>query len=587
MQTRLLIRAALLTATTVLLPACGDVLDSPEDNLPPPVDLGSPSPSPAPAPSPAPPPAPGPTIPTKADLAGTWLLIRENGVAPPADELTTLTFYTDGTYIQGGNPNDASCNPTPATAGSFANYDGNGNGIEFAEYSYNETSGHLVAGMAFIDSNGNCGLHETTAGATQDTTTLSLNGGVLKAVSPDGLFTYELERVSRGSGVAGSWVIASEQEGSGPIEPSSPIVVFTALADGRYILLSAEAQGTAANGNPESDPGMSAGRYSIDAANNFTLVQEFIETSNAGFSGDANKKMFVDSSGMLHYSATDGFGNHTVKLLSLPLAPRFNASQLVGQYFNDGSSAAPDNSIADETEPSLIGLFADGKFILGSFESDAECFNDYAGTGIATEPNGNGYEVGSYAFDVTTGRLKVDITTDTTGSCGAKDVSHPETLLYIGAQTANTFRVISKDSDEDDLDSDIHVRVPSSANSLFGSWRGTANSAGTTPDDFLVAYFDDSTAGDGSGYFFAVDANPGSTCSLTDSGPRGGVAFGTFIGRIDYTASAATQPGTLCQTRFDPSGMQTLSFTPDFRAYTDNQASTPAASFTYQKITTP
>ncbi len=575
MKTTLPLRVALLAASA-LLAACGDVLDSPEDGLPPPVDLGHTAPSPTPTPTPL------NGIPSKAQLVGTWLLTRENGAAVPTNRLITFTYFSDDTYILGGSQNTTGCDPTPATAGTFASYDGNGNGVEFAELSYSESTGQAVSGNTFIDSNGDCGLHETTAGATQDPFRFSFVNGVLQIRDVNFGDIFELQRVTRGAGVVGSWAINSSSGAAAP-----PILVVTLLADGRYVLLSAEAQGTLANGNQDEDPGTQAGSYSIDAANNLTVSNLLADTSGAGFGPtnfNSNEKLFVDAGGVLQYQGTDGNGPFTGSALPLPLGNRFDPALAVGTWFSDGND---NNDFRDETDPILVGLFSDSKFILGGLNADPSCSTDYSGLGIPTEPDGDGYEVGSYRLDPTTGRLKTTITSETDGSCGSLNRNRPESLIYVVAQSANRLGLLGMDRDGFDGSGDVIVRVPSSSNSLFGAWRGTS-SAGTAPDDFLVAYFEDSSAGPASGFYLAVDANPGSSCSLADTGPRGGIGFGSYLfnattGNIGY----GFENDTMCQTRFNPSGPQTLTFSPGFGSYTDRQASSPPATFFYQKISTP
>ncbi|MES2884302.1 MAG: hypothetical protein V4709_05830 [Pseudomonadota bacterium] len=601
MKTTLLLRASLLTVAATLLPACGDVLDSPEDRLPPPVDLGMPSPAPTPAPTPAPAPAPAPTpapapaptpsglngTPTKVQLAGTWLQVRNNGT--PVTTKVTISFFTDNTYIEGGQENSSDCNPTPATAGTFANYDGNGNGVEFGQYDYNETNGRFQASQTvfFIDTNGDCGPHETTNAATQDPLTASFVNGVLRLADSATGSTFEFERVERGSGIVGSWYAteaSSAGQGAMGFGPFPAIVSF--FADGSYVLLTAEPQGSPTV-NMDDDPGTQVGRYALDASGNLTVSNITADTSKGGFGaaqGNTSERLAVNSAGQLIYSASDGDGPFTISLTALPLPQRFDSTQLAGTYFNDEDG---NGSIIGETIPFLAYFGSDGRFITGGLENDPFCVSDYSGTGVAVEPNGNGYEVGNYTMDATTGRLVVNISSETNGACGAYDLTKPEQRIYISSLNAGHVMAAAGDRDADD-EPIILRRVPSTASSLFGAWRGTTNTAGTTPDDFLVAYFDDGTAGPASGTYLAVDANPGSTCSLTDPGPRGGIGQGSYLfdagnSQIGY----GFENDTMCQTRFDPNGAQTLSFTPDFLGYTDNQASTPPASFVYRKLSTP
>lgn len=589
-----ILRASLVALSATLLPACGDILDAPADTAPAP-NLGTPSPAPVPAPTPT----PTSSIPTKAQLAGTWRLVRDRGVA--TTETTTISFFTDNTYLLGGEVNTTNCNPTPANAGTFANYDGNGNGVEFGQYDYSDTTGRFQSSQSvfFIDSNGDCGAHETTAGATQDPFNISLVGNALRFSNPAlASDNSEFERVTRGSGVVGSWYGVSYVEGSDIIKPgaaaANPFVV-SFFPDGRYVLLTAEPQGTPSN-HPDDDPGTQVGRYSVDAGGNLTVSNITTDSSKGGFGaaqGNTNERLTVNGSGQLLYSATDGGGTFTATLEPLPLRQRFDTTLVNGLWFNDENDNA---SFTDELDPFLAYFGPDGKFISGGPATDGQCSTDYNGTGVAVEPEGNGYENGAFTVDATTGRLTVAINSETDGSCGAFNRTRLEQRIYlneIGAARMQ-LQVMNRALDAD-LPTTLR-KVPSTANSLFGGWRGTTGAGGTTVDDFLLGYFDDSTAGPASGFYLAVDANPNSTCPASDSGPRGGTEYGQYSfngSTIDYTA--LPEPGrpstpplrTLCATRFDPSGTQTITFSNGGLTYTDSQASTPPASYIYRKLTTP
>lgn len=592
MKTLTILRASLVALSATLLPACGDILDAPEDTGAAP-NLGTPSPAPAPAP------APTSSIPTKAQLAGTWRTVRDRGVA--ANETTTLTFLTDNTYIFGGEVNTTNCNPTPANAGTFANYDGNGNGVEFGEYVYSETTGAFAASSSvfFIDSNGDCGAHETTAGATQDTFNITLVNGVLRITDPaSSSNNTEFERVQRGSGIVGSWYGVSYSQGSDVTssgEAAANPFVVSFFADGRYVLLTAEPQGTATV-NMNDDPGTQVGRYALDAAGNLTVSNITTDTSKGGFGaaqGNNNERLSINASGQLVYNATDGGGAFTGTLEPLPLRPRFDTALVNGLWYNDSND---DNSFINEPDPFLAYFGPDAKFITGGAQTDDECASDYNGSGVAVEPDGNGYENGTFSADATTGRLIFTINSETDGSCGAFNRNRREQRLYLNEVAAARMSLQVRNRESDDEEAVIFRKPTSAANSLFGGWRGTTGAGGTTPDDFLIGYFDDSTAGPASGFYLAVDANPNSTCPTTDSGPRGGIEYGQYSfngSTIDYTA--LPEPGrpstpplrTLCPTRFDPSGTQTITFSNGGLTYTDSQASTPPASYIYRKLTTP
>ncbi|MES2683262.1 MAG: hypothetical protein V4650_07040 [Pseudomonadota bacterium] len=612
MNTKLVLRASLLAISATLLPACSDVLDSPEDSLPPPVDLANPTPSPAPAPVPAPAPAPVPapvptsSIPTKAQLYGSWRQVRENGVA--ATSTITISFFSDNTYVEGGEQNTADCNPTPANIGTNANYDGNGNGYEFGEYLYTESSGQILASSTkfFLDTNGDCGLHEASTGATQDTFNATLTGDVLRLSDAASTDFFEFERVQRGAGVVGSWYAIDNTDGDTTGADPGIISLF---ADGRFVLLCDEPEegaSTATNPFPDS-PGTQVGRYSIDAANNLTVSNVTTNTTSCSIgptrgdgsaTGVTNERLFVNAAGQLVYSSMESGVPFSTTLAALPLTPRFDPTLVRGTWFYDENDDGLFIGAAETlgAGDALLAYFgADGKFIFGGAGTDEACETDYNGSGVAVEPAGNGYEVGSFTVDATTGRLALTINSETDGSCGTFDRNRPEQRSYLlGNPSSGRMALQIRDRNGDGDQAVVFRSVPSSSNSLFGGWRGTTSAAGTAADDVLVAYFDDSTAGPNSGIYLAVDANPGSTCSLADPGPRGGIQLGQYLfngSTIDYTTSNDPATGfslrTLCQTRFDPNGTQTISFLPDFLTYTDNQASTPAASYVYNKLTRP
>ena len=105
MKTSLARPASLLALSLVLLSGCADMLDEP-GNLPPPVDLGSSSGG-----------TPLNGIPTRAQLAGSWRLMRANGSDVSGHQKITLSFFTDLSYIVGGEANDPGNYPRDSVLG--------------------------------------------------------------------------------------------------------------------------------------------------------------------------------------------------------------------------------------------------------------------------------------------------------------------------------------------------------------------------------------------------------------------------------------------------------------------------------------
>lgn len=565
MKTSLARPASLLALSLVLLSGCADVLDEP-GNLPPPVDLGSSSGG-----------TPLNGIPTRAQLAGSWRLMRANGSDVSGHQKITLSFFTDLSYIVGGEANDPGCTNGQ---GSYANEDSNGDGVEFGELNYSESTGHAVASTPFLDSNGDCGFHETGAGATQDPFRLRFINGVLQLTDIATGNTYDFEAIVRGSGIVGSWYLV-QQDSDIAVGPHPLVVSF--FADGRYVLLTAEPQDAPGG---EDDPGAQVGQYSIGAGNSLIVSNITTDSSKGGFdpSNSSGEKLFVTSSGQLRYEYTEAGMPHFALANPLPLAPRFNPAQALGTWVTDDND---NGNLADEIEPTLVSFFADGHYLLGGLNDDPGCVNDYSGTGVAVEPNGNGYETGSYQIDATTGRVRVSGINESDGSCGINDRTLADQRLYVNALSVTRLQVTSASHRYPDADTTALRPVPSSAGSLFGVWRGLSATT-AAEEDFVLAYLDDSTAGPASGLYLAVDARPGGSCSTSDPGPVGGISLGNYLfnsgsGVIDYGASDET----LCQTRFNPGGTQTLSFAPDGLRYTDNQASSPPASFSYNKLSRP
>lgn len=558
MNSTLARRAGLLALALTLLPGCSDLLEEPA-GLPPPPDLGGGH-------------SPLNGIPSRAQLAGTWRLVRDNGSDVTASQKITVSFFTDGTYLIGGENNAPDCT---SGQGTYAIEDSNGNGVEFGELLYSETSGQGSAGTPFLDSNGDCGFHETTIGATQDVFRLRFIDGVLQATDVASGNRYDFEPVARGSGVVGSWYVVSE---NGQPAGGTRAAVATFLADGHFILLSTEPQAP-----PSDDPGAQVGRYSIGSGNLLTVSNVTTNTCNCGFDNADNNRLVVTPAGQLQLTFDEGGSTQTVLANPMPLANRFSPAEVVGTWARDDND---DGSLTDETEPVLVSFFANGRYLLGGHHDDPDCVSDYAATGVAVEANGDGYEVGSFRVDPTTGRLIINGVSETDGSCGVYDLTRPDLRHYLQQQSGNLLSVASADHQTAVDEITVIRRVPVTAGSLLGAWRGLSPAA-TAEEDFVVAYVDDSTAGAGSGLYLAVDARPGGSCAATDPGPVGGISAGSYLynagsGVIDYAVSAQSQ----CPTRFDPAGTQTLSFSADGQVYTDTQSvvGSPPASFSYRRI---
>lgn len=97
---------------------------------------------------------PLPTI-DRETLAGAWILEQQTDVKlGEQDHLFMLTFFEDGTYLMGGQENDASCLPVGYPHTEF---DDQGNGVEFGTTT-------LVNGVltptATVETNGECGMFD-------------------------------------------------------------------------------------------------------------------------------------------------------------------------------------------------------------------------------------------------------------------------------------------------------------------------------------------------------------------------------------------------------------------------------------------
>ncbi len=142
-----------------------------------------------------------------------------------------------------------------------------------------------------------------------------------------------------------------------------------------------------------------------------------------------------------------------------------------------------------------LTLFENGTYVYGGHDADPNCNGD----GGDEDADGNGVEMGAYAFNPLTGELTFEAALETNGSCGPGGV--------VGAEAAPLMLEI-----EDQVlhieaeDETTHwVAVQTVANGLGGSWALPLSLMQDRP--LVVSFFPAQSAG--SGRYFLVDAQAG------------------------------------------------------------------------------
>ena len=134
--------------------------------------------------------------------------------------------------------------------------------------------------------------------------------------------------------------------------------------------------------------------------------------------------------------------------------------------------------------PDVITLYADGSYLLASYENDPDC----------GPSNGNGVELGVYNYDAATGDFSViSNAIDTNGECGLWDGAGASGTLAksgIGQSSRLTF--------DDGEDTFTLEAVPSVANTFIGSFRepgSTGFATFGTDGHYIIAHSTNDSAG--------------------------------------------------------------------------------------------
>lgn len=385
-------------------------------------------------------------------LAGTWVI--NNG---SQGKLLTLTFFTGGSYLLGGDEQDSNCP----------------NGIELGDFSYDASTSKITVTSVSKDSDGSCGLGNGSVFSN-----VAINGDTLTMASDGDVVT--LKRAETSTGIVGSW--QADQPFAG-IRLTHPMVL-TFFSNGQYVM--ADTATSDVDDDPEDGavPGSERGTWSVNG-NNVLSSTRSVDTNGpgVGFSDLASgTTLSVSSAGKL-VLAEPGFD--TITFSRLPLTPKISVSDVAGAWYiseADGSTAATDAE-------NYVVFFQDGSYLFGSQEDDPNCYNDYAngtpGNQLGSYVDGsNGSEAAHWRLGTGTGILSpYGLNFESNGSCGLynKFSKYPENRLILTKVDANNISVVTWEYQDDGTNENnsntfqkntlLLKRVPSNVNDpLAGAW---------------------------------------------------------------------------------------------------------------------
>lgn len=392
-------------------------------------------------------------------LAGTW--VHTNSAQ---HVLLTVTFFSDGSYLKGGEENDPDCGSN------------NGNGVELGNFSYDAANATLTVTGVGIETDGSCGLGNGTV-----LSNVTIDGNTLSFTADDGVVTLTK---AANNGIVGSWLADQPLAGQQLTHP----VVVTFLANGDYVM--------ADSGIAELDDaavrGSERGIWSVNGSNVLTSTQTVNTNGEAGFSDlEAGTKLLINGNGKLVLQEP---GQSDITFTRLPLTPKINAGDLTGAWYISGPDGTEDVT-TESTAADYIVFRQDGTYLLGSQEDDPDCYNDYANDGYDAHGNtsgnlasyadgSNGSESAHWRLNTGTGVLSTyGLVFETNGSCGLYNVysKFPENRLILDKVDGNTINVTTYEfQDGGTGEGNSHSfavnhfvlkRIPSGNNSLTGAWK--------------------------------------------------------------------------------------------------------------------
>ncbi|TXI81440.1 MAG: hypothetical protein E6Q40_13670 [Cupriavidus sp.] len=390
-------------------------------------------------------------------LAGTWVI--NNG---PQGKLLTLTFFTGGSYLVGGDEKDSNC----------------ANGIELGDFSYNAATATITVTSVSKDTDGSCGL-----GNGSSFSNVAISGNTLTMVSSDGTITFK--RAETGNGIVGSWQADQPFAGSRLTHP----MVVTFFSDGQYVMADTATSDIDTDPADGAAPGSERGTWSV--SNNVLTSTQPVDTNGpgVGFSGLASGTTLIVTSANKLELNEPGFDKITFS--RLPLTPKITVGDVAGAWY----LSDPDGSTTASGAEEYVVFFQDGTYLFGSAEDDPDCYNDYANANPplaqSTYVDGsNGSEAGHWRLGTGTGILSpYGLSFESNGSCGLynKFAKYPENRLIlskVGTGTGKEVTAINaitwefQDSGHQESNDLTFLetpfvlkRIPSNTNdSLAGAW---------------------------------------------------------------------------------------------------------------------
>ncbi len=393
-------------------------------------------------------------------LAGTWV------VKGSSNTLLTVTFFTDGTYLKGGQEDDADC----------GGIDGKGNGVELGDFDYDAANATITVTKVRVNTDGSCGLENGTV-----FTNVVINGNTLTLTAPDGAITLTKPD---NNGIIGSWLADQPFAGQQLTHP----VVVTFFANGNYVIADSGINEVDTDPADGAAKGSERGTWSVNGSGVLTTTQA-IDTngSGVGFSDlAAGTTLTVGTDGKLVLHEP-GFPPD-LSFTRLPLASKINAGDLAGAWYISGPDGTPD-ATTESAASNYVVFNKDGTYLLGSQEDDQNCHDDYAnnastsGNAASYADGSNGSESAHWRLDTGTGILSVHgLIFETNGSCGLYNVysKFPENHLILDKVNADTINVTTYEYQDGGTGEDnshtfienhfVLKRIPSTAAALTGAW---------------------------------------------------------------------------------------------------------------------
>jgi hypothetical protein len=418
-------------------------------------------------------------------------------------------------------------------------------GIEYGGYEWTVANSDFgIVRPLRKETDGFCGFNEPPFYSTNDVRSM-----VLSPDTAELTFIYDDQTVIRferspsvASTIAGAFLV------DGTLTRNAPTVftfVPTDAVSGLYMMADANQED-----NEFTSPGVEVGCYAIDGSDHWsfdtTCIAEGVDTNgDSGLNGTVFAAgfqfTFLDPDRLEASNTAEGVIGTVTRL---PIIADTGADAIVGTW--EGFA------LGDGSKSIFVTFLPDGRFIKGGLENDPGCFG-------ATDPDGNGYQIGTYTF--VAGTLHTELTPgeSTVGDCGLPDGGDLQINL---AEDANSFTI---DGDEG---FSLNRIASDSGSSLVGAWAyagdqgapGTPMSVASQSNPILLVFKADGTHefintnqeagcgdGDNGGVEFARYTYGAGQLTLTNfepapDGTDGGCGFSDFAGTpIDIVFDTDTQ----------------------------------------------